>query len=577
MEVSVKDKNRKEKQMDRRFRECVQRSHELQNLLREHDLTEHCYNEAKARIDKALKMINAFAEAMVETEIAEKEKLANEALENAERYLRIGIVQELTSMIQETDQREREFLEKIEEKLKETNDKSQMKKSEDKWVHILHLSDLHFGIYVDKDADEEADKSDDIINRQDEEDFKEIVERSLFKFLKDYLSNNRKIDIVAITGDITFCNKKIGYDDFKKWLEKLCGILDVKIEDEVVICPGNHDSGYKNRALQGIHPLKGEKHEADEKLTIDRIEERKEQFRSFNNVCEKLKIGLPVSFNDAKAQDAVAYTMGIKNIKDVRFVILNSAWNAFPDKSINGSDHGQLVLGGRLMESMFRNTKIPKGEMTAMLFHHPISYLHETEIRTYGLDQKKISAAMVRQNAGIVLNGHVHGKIEPPDILANKTVVFGGGTLYSNDSHLHEFEIISVNMTKHYCTQRVVRYNRQEENSNWELSDEEENFGWELTEQGHPPRIYYGVYREAQDLLLRYNLGELTRKEAETEASERSKGIFRQTFDELLVRSRVYQISDILDKNRDLLKDFYNKRTAFNTLEKSGEKKKTLT
>lgn len=61
-----------------------------------------------------MKLIETFGNSPEETK---EEKRVNEALESAEQYLRLGVFQELASIIQKTDQEIREVKEKIEETL----------------------------------------------------------------------------------------------------------------------------------------------------------------------------------------------------------------------------------------------------------------------------------------------------------------------------------------------------------------------------------------------------------------------------------------------------------------------------
>lgn len=565
MERSANDREKSEKRMDSRLKKCIQKLQEIKNTLKANELTDRCYEEAKQRIGNAMELVAAFKDSPMDTEDAEKEKLANDALKNAELYLELELFQELASLVQKIVQRDTEFKETLIAEL----EKVKNDESDDIWVHILHLSDLHFGMYMEGKGINDFRSDRDRIDRQKEEDFFAIVGKPLLDFFRDYKEAGGKINIVAITGDIAFRAEKREYNDFRKWLKELCAILDVKIEDHVVMCPGNHDNMYRLRSQHGMRVKKDKTHESEDILTINAIENRANQFRSFNGMCRSLKIRALTNFSDPKAKNAVGHTMGIKKIDGINFVVLNSVWNSFPGKPAeNGSDHGQLVLGRRLIESLYRNPSIPDEEMTVMLFHHPLAWLHETEIRLYGKDQSDPSAALVKQKADIILNGHVHGGIEPPDILANKTVVFGGGTLCSNDSPIHQFEIISVNRTKHYCIQQVVQYNRQTESGH--------SRGWELISEKHPPKIYYGIYRDVRDMALRCVLGEVTRDEARQEISERLKEVGVQAFDEVIKRTKDYQILDIIARNKEIEKALYGQNTISNSLEASLGKSKTL-
>lgn len=532
MAINEDDRNKIKDEVWDRLEACIMRLQELQNLLKDDKRTEQCYTKAKEKIGSVLELVDTFQNSLGKRKDAEEEKRIDEALDRAEQYLNLGIFQDLASIIEKTDQELKELNDKIDEAIKCKDDGSK-----DEWTHILHLSDLHFGIYLDTE-DPEQNKS----------EYFRAVENQLFPFLKEYLNKNKrknkknkknerkveKIDIVAVTGDISYQCKEAGYHDFQGWLERLCSkdLLDIDIKTHVIMCPGNHDkkSGDLSRTKDGLCRKKNIGTRAGEILTIDKIRQLQKQFPFFNDVCAELKIEPLKNFDDTASRTAVPYVMGIREIDGIHFVVLNSAWNSFKREK-NGSDHGQLFLGRRPMKAMLDAAKIPEDEMTIMLFHHPLSWLHEEEIRTYSNDQSDPSAALVRRHADVILNGHVHGGIEPPDILADKTLVFGGGTLYTKekDSYLNQFEIISINRTRHYCEQTVIGYSRQEKGGS--------SSNWKIIEEKYSPRIYYGIYRDMRDLVAKYSLGEITIKEAAqaacVQSSEVCKKAFREVFDKI--------------------------------------------
>lgn len=547
MAIREDDRYDVKKEMWNRLEQCIQRLLELENILLKSETTEQCHAEAKKRINEVRKLMESLGNS---SEDAASERQINEALENAEQYLKLDIFRDLALIAQDAGQKIEETNEKIAEARRRKVDESN-----DEWVHILHLSDLHFGIYKEKSSDNPQSRN-----------FFRAVETKLFDFLRQYIAQKHKIDIVAITGDISFCHEKRGYDDFKEWLKKLCSKenLNIDIASHVVMCPGNHDSEYMNRNEEDLIPKNCKQGSIGGILTIETIRSRQDQFSYFNSICEQLGIEPLKNFDTPTSKRKVPYVMGIKEIEGIYFAVLNSAWNSFPNNGQNGSDYGKLLLGRELIQSMFEDIKIPEEEMTVMLFHHPLAWLHEEEIRTYGKDQPDPASTLVRWYADIILNGHIHGGIKLPDILENKTAVFTGGTLYTEDSNLNQFEIISVNKTRHYCRQKIVCYNKQEGNG--------KPFGWEIAGEKQVSRIYYGIYREMRDLLTRYNLGELTLEEATQEASLYSVTVCRKIFDELVENERYHNLSEI-ETN-------YNVRqqeTVSDTLEQSVGQTKTMT
>lgn len=447
---------------------------------------------------------------------------------------------------------------KIKDKINEARNKK-IDESCDEWVHILHLSDLHFGYYNHSLRG---------TPEQDKKEYFDIIQNKLFDFLKSYIQINDNIDIIAITGDISYQNDSEGYDDFESWLKALChkDVLDLDITKNVIMCVGNHDSGYEKRSEFGIHS--NEEAEKDKTLkdksvdyilSIDNISQRQEQFRLFNNVCSNLGIEGLINFDMPSSKTPIRYLFGKREIRGINFIVLNTAWNSFPQRTKDGKDngynHGQLFLGRRLIRNFLPQKKDQKTTIT--LFHHPLSWLHETESRTYGEDQELPIFKSVREISDIILNGHVHGKIEPPDVLANKTLVFSGGTLNTNDSMIFQFEILSINITRHYCVQKIITYNRQ--------SYGENSKGWKVEREDNLLQFYFDTYRYARELMVKISLNEITKEEILSSVKDDVK----KAFLELYEKSNYYEIDNITDLN--------SKQTQENENHLNGAEEKSKT
>lgn len=404
-------------------------------------------------------------------------------------------------------------------------------KNKDEWVNILHFSDLHFGSYY-YNLDSAI---------QEHENFNIVIKDQLFNF---FINNNIKIDIVALTGDISYRNNEKGYEDFKIWLKELCGknVLNLNLKKNVIMCPGNHDSGYDNRKKYGLVSKEeasknAELKNADDELIIDKLPERQKQFERFNNMCSSLEIKKLENFEKQLGAYSVPYVIGKRVINGINFVVLNTAWNSFPETTNagedNGSCYGNLFLGRQLLNVLF--SKLNKDIPTVMLFHHPFSWLHETEVRIYKSGQPLTAFHLVKEYSDIILNGHIHGKIDLPDLLGNKTLVFNGGTLYLSAEDMYQFEIISINKTNHYCTQRIVRYNRQKS-----------NVGWEEVNDNYLYQFHYGDARDTRELITKICLGEIT----DNEAYELAKNMGKQSsFAKVYQKSRYYRIYDKIKKS----------------------------
>ncbi len=485
-----------------------------------------------------------------------KLEITKAAVREADDYIKLLqiLVLKIESEVEERTEQIRSEVDKILKKKIDT--------SSDEWVHILHLSDLHFGCYYD---DGEVSKS-------EKRKYERVIRNLLFKFLQDY-KKDCGIDIIAITGDVSYKNNSKGYEDFADWLKELCSekVLNIDMQKNVILCAGNHDSAYDNRKEKEILPdIEAERNtelksrSVSKVLSMDKISERQEQFRYFNNICSKLGIAPLKNFDLSPDKEPVNFLVGERDIKGIRFVVLNTAWNSFPGKTKDGKDngynHGNLYLGSNLVEDLC--IKKDDSKITVTLFHHPLSWLHETEIRTFGKDQELPVIKHVEVFSDIILNGHVHGKIEPPDVIANKTLVFRGGALCTNDSRIFGFEVISINKTRQYCTQKIVMYDTQIEN---------EVDGWRIESENDQQWFHFASSRGDRELLTRICLSEITEEEAFQAAKEsKREGSFQRMYQQSKLGEIYKIVSQNIKRNQDLKNQ--NERMEGNDKTRSREK-----
>lgn len=490
--------------------------------------------EAFSKVAEAKKAIEEISFPDFGCPVRTEEKIAN--AQRAMKAVNVSI-QMLAQLISTTEN----TIHIRENKIKNDIQKILRKRNEDKsseWIHILHLSDLHFGYYYHSSAN---------TAEQDMDDYFEVVKDALFDFFRKYVRTNGRIHIIAITGDISYQNDPNGYRDFGDWLKELCqeDVLDIDIRKNVIMCVGNHDSSYESRDDFGIlsNEEADRKHRPEQRvdsvLTKDHIAERQEQFSYFSNLCLHLGMENLTNFRTPLHKPPLHYLFGRREIEGINFIVLNTAWNSFPQKTKDGKDngynHGNLYLGRRLIRPILSKQKT--NEITITLFHHPLSWLHETESRSYGNDQELPVVKSIREHSDIILNGHVHGRIDPPDVLANKTLVFSGGTLNTNDSASFQFEILSINTTTHYCTQKIVTYNRQECNGKGK--------GWTIENDDHLTPYYFGTYKSARELVAKVTLSEITAEEAFDNASEE----VQKGFEEIYSKTKLHEISNLVNSD----------------------------
>lgn len=150
-----------------------------------------------------------------------KLEITKAAVREADDYIKLLqiLVLKIESEVEERTEQIRSEVDKILKKKIDT--------SSDEWVHILHLSDLHFGCYYD---DGEVSKS-------EKRKYERVIRNLLFKFLQDY-KKDCGIDIIAITGDVSYKNNSKGYEDFADWLKELCSekVLNIDVQKNVILC-----------------------------------------------------------------------------------------------------------------------------------------------------------------------------------------------------------------------------------------------------------------------------------------------------------------------------------------------------
>lgn len=495
--------------------------------------SKHFVTDARFKISKAKESIESISLSKPDSlnyKIAQAKVATNEAINSVEsfRIFVLGIERVATEGKAENNKKLQAELDNI---LKEKRNDSA-----DEWIHILHLSDLHFGAKsLSGTPDQDAAKH------------LKIVETELLKIL-----NDQSIDVIVITGDISYKGEVSGYKLFIPWLKRVYESLGLKIED-VIICPGNHDSQWIKRSEHDIKAAKSpirpddpiDKCSVNYILSRDNVRDRLEQFQHFTDACIESGIGELVN-NTLIRTSPGNYLFGRRKHKGVNFVVLNSAWNHFPVKDDNnGYNHGNLFLGHDLVGNIDPQSLEDDPDIVVTLFHHPLSWLNESEQRTYDDSGDIPVVKSIKMFSDIILNGHVHGEIQPPDTLANKTLAFCGGSLHTIDSPIFEFEIISINKTKRYCRQTVFTWKKDSAVASYPRWYKTASSGY----------CYFGADKYARELFAMVEIGELSIEEAQSEistiAQESIKDEVKKTFDAIYKTSKIYKIQQIIIQNQE--------------------------
>ncbi len=303
-------------------------------------------------------------------------------------------------------------------------------------VNVLHLSDLHFGV-----ESLQVHSATALAQRKNTLD-------GLINKLKD-IDSKWKPHIVAISGDIGWSGCDEDYVKAGKWVEEeLLKNLGLNVND-LVVCAGNHDIDLK-KTKYNVLPLTSE--DADDCLSIENLEHFPGPFDSYKNkFCQDVKI--PQLSIDNKKNNLI----GQRVLKDLRFVVLNSAWFCRGD-----GDRGRLWIGQpqlKVMESasqLVNPEKYDSEKITIAILHHPPGYLNEEETGSY---RNRINTFRhLSERCHIILAGHDHGAIEEPDRKYDSAYLFKGGASYSGDDYRNNFSIYQIDKAKRTLERQLYEF-----------------------------------------------------------------------------------------------------------------------
>jgi len=302
-------------------------------------------------------------------------------------------------------------------------------------INILHLSDLHFGIEPDPRHAPTA-----IALRQNTLD-------ALLKKLKR-VDQSWRPDIVVISGDIGWKGRTDDYDQAQEWLiDNLMKELDIAPE-RLLISPGNHDID-RTKTI-GMSPPAAAA-EADEWLKVEHLDNFIRPFEAFKDFSRKMAIPQLV------AGDRSFHTTGMRDLLDLKFIMLNSAWFCRGD-----ADRDRLWPGLPLLKVMNAASQIGDPDkyddnpITIALMHHPPAWLNEAERHTF--DKRINTIRYLAERSHLILTGHVHAAFEHPDRKNNRAYLFSGGATYEGDDYRNNISILKINKADRTVTRRKFEF-----------------------------------------------------------------------------------------------------------------------
>lgn len=279
-------------------------------------------------------------------------------------------------------------------------------------LRILHLSDMHFASSEDETSAE----------------LRKAYIRSFCKQLTG-LCQEAPVDYIFITGDIGWSAQKGDYTMASEFICKLlqiCGLTP----DRLFLCPGNHD--VQRSLVEDLHYPTSQK-EADQHLTLQKLENNGAAFKNYTDFCKQLKC------TPYKLGQHTSYLTGVQVCQDFIVACLNTAWFAK-----NKEDSKTAWVGKNYVIAIKNKVDEIQDEMhrpVITLMHYPASTWAEADRSNYS--DTTNSWGIVSQMSDVVLCGHTH-EIADMNCVINDANVFTSGAFYDSQHPAHRFCIYEL-------------------------------------------------------------------------------------------------------------------------------------
>lgn len=249
-------------------------------------------------------------------------------------------------------------------------------------LRILHLTDFH-------------------LNKKTLKDWRDFYKDAFLKKL-ELLEEDRKIDIIAFTGDLLdkggkdFGNAKDGFDVFSlEIIQPILNKLGLDIS-RFIICPGNHDiNRYADDEIDEIG-LKQYLNTTEKVIEFVDKSDRENSFKRIERIkaYKEFEMSLYAVITDNKLQSTFKFSL-ITEINGVKIGVnsLNSSWRCYDD-----NDFENILLGENQLNDNFKF--IQECDVKICLMHHQLDWISPIE--------KKTITSHINKNYDIILSGHVH-------------------------------------------------------------------------------------------------------------------------------------------------------------------------
>ncbi|MBQ8298272.1 MAG: metallophosphoesterase [Clostridia bacterium] len=330
-------------------------------------------------------------------------------------------------------------------------------------INVLHLSDLHFGITPGEWIVGKNGKRDVCYTEEAEKRRKSALD-TFVEDLPQIISDEWTPNLIVVSGDIGWKGNCDDYKEFSEWFSRVCQGLGIGV-DKVILCAGNHDIKRGEVCEIARIDLTERQENVIYSLSPKEIAHKTSWFSDFEECLKKLKI--PRLTNSAENivdgtihKEAPHYLYGYRQIEEYEqlyFAVCNSAWNC---RGKDG-DQGKLILGKELVDDIYvQNIIEQEGIIVITVLHHPFDWLQNPEQRATvpnGLSSVTVKSK-IESCSHIILNGHVHGRIEESN--GDNWYSFTSGAMYDKDAYLYQCEVIQIDTENKWCKQGIVTFNQ---------------------------------------------------------------------------------------------------------------------
>jgi len=312
-------------------------------------------------------------------------------------------------------------------------------------IHLLHLSDLHFGTV------------------EDANNWCNLLTEDLHREL-----NCLRLDALILSGDIANKSTKEEYTATELFLNNLRREFQLESR-QIILVPGNHDLNWKQakKAYQLVdrEDYEGELKEGyyiEENASVIRVrdeEKYKERFAHFSNFYEAIK-GKPYPLEYEQQ-----YTLEYLPEKNLLILGLNSAWHLDHHYKARASIHTGALSNA--LTQIRRNADY-NNCLKIAVWHHPLNSAGEDRIKDQGFLEQ-----LVVNGFCLALHGHIH-KAEnnlfryDHSIKGRKLEIVCAGTFGARTQELNPGYPWQYNLLKLEGNKLIVETRRREEpNGTW--------------------------------------------------------------------------------------------------------------